>query len=328
MHLPKRAFRRGWEFLPRVSNESRRGRRSGDDGPVEMRHLRLVQTLASEGTLTAAGQCLYLSQSALSHQLREIEDEFGVKLFRRINRRMLLTPAGQRVLDGAEVVFGEIDRVRDDISRLSSGETGALRIAACRSIGFWWLPAVLNSFKSAYPGVEISIDPSWDHDPANHLLTGAVDIAITNSKEERPGITFLKLFDDDLVAVVRSDHPWTTKEFVTARHFADIDLVTLDSPMNGLDIRNTMLARAGVTPKSTITLPTIEAIVDMVKGGVGVAVMNSWPVSPVLADGKIKAVRLSRSGMQRTWYAAVTDNDFNPPYIARFIGLLAYQGRN
>ena len=77
-----------------------------------MRHLRLVRTLDSEGTLTAAGQRLYLSQSALSHQLKEIEDEFGVKLFRRIRRRMLLTPAGQRVLDGAEVVLNEIDRVR------------------------------------------------------------------------------------------------------------------------------------------------------------------------------------------------------------------------
>lgn len=293
-----------------------------------MRHLRLVQTLASEGTLTAAGQRLYLSQSALSHQLKEIEDEFGVKLFRRIKRRMLLTPAGQRVLDGADVVLGEIDRVRDDISRLSSGESGTLRIAACRSIGFWWLPAVLNSFKTTYPGVDISIDPSWDHDPANRLITGAVDIAITNVKEERAGIVFLKLFDDELVAVVRSDHPWADKKYVTARHFADVELVTLDFPLNGHDIRSTMLAQAGITPKSIITLPTIEAVVDMVKGGVGVAVLNSWPIGPLLVDGKIESVRLGRKGIQRTWYAAVTENDHNPPSIARFIGLLAHQGKS
>ena len=116
---------------------------------MEIRHLRLVQTLATEGTLTAAGQRLYLSQSALSHQLKEIENEFGVKLFRRFKRRMLLTPAGERFLDSADVVLSEIDKVRDDISRLSSGETGTLRIAACRSLGFRWLPGVVNSFKSA-----------------------------------------------------------------------------------------------------------------------------------------------------------------------------------
>jgi len=293
-----------------------------------MRHLRLVRTLASEGTLTAAGQRLYLSQSALSHQLKEIEEEFGVKLFRRIKRRMLLTPAGQRVLDGAEVVLNEIDRVRDDITRLSSGESGTLRIAACRSIGFSWLPTVLNSFKNAFPGVEISIDSSWDHDPANRLMSGAVDIAITNAKEERSGIVYLRLFDDELVAVVRFDHEWATKNHVTARHFAEVDLVTLDFPMNGHDIRNTMLARAGVTPRSVITLPTIEAIVDMVKGGVGVAALNSWPARPFLNGGTLKAVRLGRNGVERTWYAAVTENDHNPPSIAGFIGLLAHHGKS
>lgn len=294
---------------------------------MEMRHLRLVQTLATEGTLTAAGQLLYLSQSALSHQLREIEDEFGVQLFRRVRKRMILTPAGQRVLDGADVVLSEIDRVRDDISRLSSGETGNLRIAACRSISFRWLPAVLNSFKNTYPGVEISIDPSWDHDPTARLISGAVDIAITNSKGDHPGIVYLKLFDDEMVAVVPSDHRWAGKKYVTARQFGDENLVTFDMPMNGNDFEATILTPSGISPKSVITLPTIEAIVDMVKGGVGVAALNSWPVRPFLASGELHGVRLTRGGIKRAWYAVVTDDDQKPPYVARFIGLLAHQGK-
>jgi len=295
---------------------------------MEIRHLRLVQTLAAEGTLTAAGRRLYLSQSALSHQLKEIEMEFGVKLFRRSRRRMLLTPAGQRFLDGAHVVLGEIDKVRDDISRLSSGETGNLRIAACRSLGFRWLPSVVNSFKTAYPDVEISIDPLWDHDPTKRVLDGAVDIAITNSKNDGRGLAHLKLFDDELVAVVRSDHRWASRNHVTARLLGDENLVMFDFPMNGMDIRSTMLAPSGVTPKSVTTLPTIEAIVDMIKGGAGVAVLNSWPVRPFLADGDLQTVRLGRKGIQRSWFAAVTDDDHKPPYIAHFIGLLAHQGKS
>jgi LysR family transcriptional regulator for metE and metH len=295
---------------------------------MEMRHLRLVQTLAAEGTLTAAGERLYLSQSALSHQLREIEDEFGVKLFRRFKRRMYLTPAGQRILDGAHVVLSEIDKVRDDISRLSSGETGTLRIAACRSLGFRWLPEVVNSFKNIHPGVEISIDPAWDHDPTSRLLAGAVNIAVTNSRTEHRGIVYLKLFDDELVAVVRSDHSWATRPFVTAAAFADQSLVTFDFPPNGTDVRTAVFARTGVTPKSVITLPTIEAIVDMVRGGAGVAVLNSWPVRPFLDTADLRTVRLSRSGVQRTWYAVVTDDDLNPPYISSLVGLLARQGQN
>ncbi len=142
------------------------------------------------------------------------------------------------------------------------------------------------------------------------------------------GLVFLKLFDDELVAVVRSDHRWACRDHVAARLLADENLVTFDFPMNGTDIRSTVLAPAGVTPKSVVTLPTIEAIVDMVKGGAGVAVLNSWPVRPFLADGGLQTVRLGRRGIRRSWYAAVTDDDHKPPYIARFIGLLAHQGRS
>jgi LysR family transcriptional regulator for metE and metH len=295
---------------------------------MEMRHLRHVQTLAAVGTLTAGGERLYLSQSALSHQLREIEDEFGVKLFRRSKKRMLLTPAGQRFLDGADVVLSEIDKVRDDISRLTSGETGTLRIAACRSLGFRWLPGVVNSFKDSYPGVEISIDSRWDHDPTSRLLAGAVNIAVTNSKTEHPGIVYLKLFDDELVAVVRSDHSWAARDYVTASAFENENLVTFDFPPNDLDVRVAVLAGTDVNPKSVITLPTIEAIVDMVQGGVGVAVLNSWPVRPFLESSDLRRVRLTRAGMQRTWYAVVNGDEPNPPYVSRFVGLLAHQGRN
>ena len=172
------------------------------------------------------------------------------------------------------------------------------------------------------------IDPLWDHDPTARLISGAVDIAITNSKGDHPGIVYLKLFDDEMVAVVPSDHRWAAKKYVTTRQFGDENLVTFDMPINGNDFEATILAPSGISPKSVITLPTIEAIVDMVKGGVGVAALNSWPVRPFLASGELHGVRLTRGGIKRAWYAAVTDDDQKPPYVARFIGLLAHQGKN
>jgi len=289
---------------------------------MEFRHLRLVQTLAVEGTLTAAGKKLFLSQSALSHQLREIEDELEVELFQRVRKRMVLTDAGRRVLDSADVVLGEIDRVRDDVSRMASGDTGTLRIAACPYANFHWLPQVLKSFKERFPGVDVSFDNSSPHDPTEQLRSGSIDIGIVNVKHEENGLAYLKLFDDEMVAVVRGDHPWATLEHVDAKHFADEDLIGYDVPFEEVEFNRHVLKPSGIVPRSLIKVPTTGAILEMVKAGMGVAAMNRWSVRPYLESEDLCCLRLTRKGFRRTWYAAVPNGEKRPPYVAHFIGFL------
>jgi len=290
---------------------------------MEIRHLRLVRTLAAEGTLTAAGKRLYLSQSALSHQLREIEDEFGIRLFDRCNRRMVLTPAGERVLGAADIVLGEIDDVRDEITRMVSGESGILRVTACRYTGFHWLPTVLTHFKKRFPRVEVRIDHPDAQDPAEQLRSGAVDLAIVNAKNNGHGVAYLKLFDDEMVAIVREDHQWTTRSFVSAKHFSDEHLIGYDIPFDEVIFNQQMLRPAGVKPKSLLKLPTTDAIIEMVKAGMGVAAMNLWSVRPYLESSDLRAIRLTKNGYRRSWYAAVPAGSKQPPFISHFIGFLA-----
>lgn len=289
---------------------------------MEMRHLRLVQTLASEGTLTAAGHKLYLSQSALSHQLREIEDELGVRLFTRLKKRMVLTDAGQRVLDGAEVVLGEIDRTRNDVALIATGSTGTLRVGAGRNTSFRWLPTVLKVFRKTYPNVDVTIETTPGNDPTLELVDGSIDVAILNGKHEKPGVIFLRLFDDEMVALVRSDHPWADRDFVSARHFADEHLIGYDVSIQDAVFSQKILTPAGVAPKSVVHLPTTDAIISMVEAGMGTAVLSKWTVSGFLGSPDLSAVRVTRSGFKRSWYAAVTNGERKPPYIGQFIGTL------
>jgi LysR family transcriptional regulator for metE and metH len=290
---------------------------------MEFRHLRLVQTVAVEGTLTAAGRMLFVSQSALSHQLREIEDELGIELFQRVRKRMVLTDAGRRLLDTADVVLGEIDKVRDDITSMVSGDSGTLRVSACRHAGFHWLPSVLKHFKTRFPRVEVRIDHTSAHDPTEQVRTGSVDLAIVNVKHDDNGIIYLKLFNDEMVAVVCSDHPWATLEHVSAKHFADEDLINYDFPFEEVEFNRQVLKPSGIVPKSLIKLPTTDAIIEMVKAGMGVAAMNLWSLRPYLESEELRCLRLTRDGIQRAWYAAVPNTENKPPYIAHFIGFLA-----
>ena len=289
---------------------------------MEMRHLRLVQTLAAEGTLTAAGKRLFLSQSALSHQLREIEDEFGIQLFDRCKKKMVLTPAGERVLGAADVVLGEVENVRDEITRMVSGESGTLRISACRYTGFHWLPTVLGHFKKQFPQVEVRIHHTSVHDPTEYLRSGSIDLAIVNAKRDQQGIVYLKLFDDEMVAIVRDDHEWASHSYVSAKLFAEEHLIGYDIPFDEVVFNQQILQPAGITPKTLLKLPTTDAIIEMVKAGMGVAAMNLWSVRPYLKSPELRALRLTRNGYQRTWYAAVANGSKQPPFISHFIGFL------
>lgn len=295
---------------------------------MDLRHLRLVDTLSQEGTLTGAGKKLYLSQSALSRQLSEIEDELGVALFKREKKRMVLTAEGARVLDGAKAVLGEVRRLQEDVRRMVAGDMGTLRLGACSHTCFHWLPSVLQSFKAAYPGVSVQIDTSAAHDPVAHLATGAIDLAIVNIKEKSGRVSYRKLFDDEMFAIVRKDHAWAGEPYVTARRFADENLINYDLPIEEVVFYQRVLLPAGVTPKSLTRLPMTDAIVEMVKAGMGVAVLNQWSIEPFLTwSEELRAVRVTRNGLMRTWYAARLRDDRKPPYVTGFIDYLAKRGK-
>jgi len=235
---------------------------------------------------------------------------------------MVLTPAGERVLGAADVVLGEVEKVRNEIMNMVSGESGILRISACRYTGFHWLPTVLKHFKKRFPRVEIRIDHTSAHDPTDHLRSGTIDIAIVNIKNGQKGIVYLKLFDDEMVAIVRADHLWASRNYVRAELFADEHLIGYDIPFEEVVFNQQILRPAGITPKSLMKLPTTETIIDMVKAGMGVAVMNLWSVRPFLKASNLRALRLTRNGFQRTWYAAVPNGSKQPPFISHFIGCL------
>ena len=148
---------------------------------LEVRHLKLVREVSAAGSLTRAGAALHLTQSALSHQLRDIESRLGAPLFLRVGKRMVLTPAGERVLQSAEEVLATIERTEDAIRHLSGGaKRGLLRLTTECYTCYHWLPALLKRYRAAHPQVDIRIDGAATADPIAHLLDGRLDVAIVS----------------------------------------------------------------------------------------------------------------------------------------------------
>src|SRR5882672_4763782 len=142
---------------------------------LEMRHLRLVSAVADLGSLTRAGERLHLTQSALSHQLRDIEARLGTPLFLRIGKRLVLTPAGTRLLASAREVLARLQQAEDDIRQLGRDRAGVLRITTECYTCYHWLPPLLTRFRRRFPRVEVRIDVDATSRPIASLFDGKID---------------------------------------------------------------------------------------------------------------------------------------------------------
>jgi LysR family transcriptional regulator for metE and metH len=289
---------------------------------LEVRHLRLVEAVAREGGLTKAANRLHVTQSALSHQLRDIEDKLGVPLFLRLNKKMLLTQAGERLLSSAPLVLDELKRTEEDLRRIATNREGILRISTECYTCYHWLPPVLKPFGRDFPRVEVRIVAEATRRPIEALLDGRLDLAITSAHARNQKLLFKPLFKDEMVVIVKPDHPLASRPFVSARDFASEHLLIYAVPKEELTIYQKILVPAGVSPKQVSRVELTEAIIEMVKAGLGIGVMARWAVSPHLEAGTLRAVPLTARGFHRRWSAAMIRNKATPAYVSRFVELL------
>ena len=290
---------------------------------LEVRHLKLVETVAKEGGLTKAANRLHVTQSALSHQLRDIEDKLGAPLFLRLNKKMLLTQAGERLLSSAPTVLDELRRVEEDIRQIALHREGILRISTECYTCYRWLPPVLKPFSVEFPRVEVRIVAEATRRPIEALLDGRLDLAITSTVTRNQKLVFKPLFKDEMVVIVNPDHPLASRAYVSAKDFASEHLLVYALPKEDLAIYQKVLMPAGVSPKHLSCVELTEAIIEMVKAGLGIGVMARWAVAPQIESGSLVGLPLTARGFQRRWNAAMIRHKAAPPYVMSFVELLA-----
>ena len=290
---------------------------------LETRHLRLVAAVAEHGNLTRAGRVLHLTQSGLSRQLLDLETRLGLPLFHRLGKRMVPTPAGERLLAAARRTLPQLGDVEEELRRLAGGRAAILRVSTECYTCYHWLPRVLARFERRFPGVDVQIVAEVTHHPVPALLDGRIDLAIISNDDHDDRLAYLSLFTDELVAVLPPDHPLAGKPFLTAADFADQHLFVYLLPPAENDIFVKLLEPAGVMPRRVSAIQLTEAILELVKGGAGVAVLARWAVRPHLKAGELRAVPLTRRGLERRWRAAMLRQTPLPLHLREFASLLA-----
>ncbi|MEN3335779.1 MAG: LysR family transcriptional regulator, regulator for metE and metH [Blastocatellia bacterium] len=290
---------------------------------LEVRHLRLIETVAREGGITKAANRLHLTQSALSHQLRDIEEKLGTPLFIRLNKRMLLTQAGERLLGAAPLVLDELRRAEEDIRQIALHREGMLRISTECYTCYHWLPAVLKPFQEVFPRVEVRIIVEATRRPIEALLDGRLDLAITSTATRNRKLMFKPLFRDELAVIVSPEHPLAAHPYVTAKDLAAEHLLVYALPNEDLTVFQKVLMPAGVKPRQVSRVELTEAIIEMVKAGMGISVMARWAVAPHVEAGLLRVLPLTARGLHRQWSAVMIRHKAQPPYLRKFVELIA-----
>jgi LysR family transcriptional regulator for metE and metH len=282
--------------------------------------LKLLAAVAKTGSVTEAGKHLHLTQSALSHQLRDAEEMLGTALFLRLGKKMVLTSAGEGLLASAKRVLDELRNAESQIEGLNGGTRGVIRLSTECCTCYNWLPPVLKKFHGRFADVEINIELEYTRHPAEAVLEGKLDVAIMSCPPRNKSLRITPMFEDEMVLVMAPEHRLTEFVTVPSREVAG-ETVLVYPPKEESTLLRT-LRTAGVEPRRVLEVPLTEAIVELAGAGTGVGFMARWAVAAQVDSGKVVTRPLTSKGFLRRWHAVTLRKQAASPYMVEFLDLL------
>ncbi|MGO1120962.1 LysR family transcriptional regulator [Rhodovibrionaceae bacterium A322] len=289
---------------------------------LEIRHLRALVAIRRSGSVSDAARQMGLTQSAVSHQLRELERRFDLPLFERINRKLRLTPQGDQLLASAEVILEELDKVERELTPQQQDEASLLRIGAYAYGCYHWLPTFLKDLKADFPRLDFELATESRVQPPQSLQAGDIDLGLAAGRINQTGMTVTPLFEDDLVAVLPPGHPLCDKDWLVAEDFSDVPYVTYSAVTEKGFEMDLLWRPADVHPRKTIRAGLTDAVIELVKADFGISVLSRWAVRDSEAKGEVVCRPLTPQGMTLPWWALTRKSDSREAVVAAHVAQL------
>ena len=287
------------------------------DSIIELRHLKTLLALQETGSVSLAAKRVFLTQSALSHQIRALEQHYDTPLFERKSNPIRFTPAGERLLQLARELMPLLAAAQRDMAQIIEGEAGELRVAVECHTCFDWLMPAMDTFRPLWPQVELDIVSGFQADPVGLLLTHRADLAIVSEAAAQSGIVYQPLFAYEMVGICAKDHPLADKAVWQAADFAAETLISYPVPDVMLDLLRKILLPAGINPARRHSELTV-AIIQLVASRRGIAALPYWTVMPYLEKGYVVARQIGHTPLQSELYAAMRQDDADKSFLDNF----------
>ena len=286
---------------------------------IEIRHLKTLMALRDTGSLVEAAERIHLTQSALSHQLKDLEERLGCTLFIRKSKPLQFTSAGMRLLQLADDISPLLRSAQRDLDRMAGGEVGRLHMAIeCHSC-FQWLMPTIDSFRNNWPEVEMDFASGFSFAPLPALARGELDLVITSDPQPLSSVDYIPLFRYEGLLAVAKQHEFAQKGFVQEQDLSDETLIVYPVDREMLDVFSRFLTPAGIEPKETRTAELTIMMMQLVASGRGVCALPNWALTEYLERDYVRAVRLGEQGLWSTLYAAIRKESADAAYMKDFL---------
>lgn len=288
---------------------------------IERIHLMVVHTVNQKGSLTAAANELCVTQSALSHTVRKLEENLGTAIWLREGRNLRLTPAGQYLLKIANRVLPLMAQAEDKLKQIALGERGTLRIGMECHPCYQWLLKVVSPFLDAWPDVDVDVKQKFQFGGIGALLDYEIDLLVTPDPVYKKELSFEPVFDYEQVLVVPERHFLSTVEYARPSDLQEQTLLTYPVAKERLDIYTRFLNPANITPKQHKTSETTDIMLQMVACGRGVAALPRWLAVEYCAKLPLAVVRLGETGIAKQIYLGTRESDSTIEFLNAFVRL-------
>jgi LysR family transcriptional regulator, regulator for metE and metH len=286
---------------------------------MEIKYLKLIRTIAEEGNLSGSAQRLFLTQSALSHQLREIEEKLGLKVFFRTRNRWHLTEEGKELYALSVRILSEVEKSLSKIHHIQAGSAGKIRISTeCYSF-YQGLPAFIQKMGLLYRDMEIELVVEATHHPIDKLLANELDLAIVTTKPSHNSLRAIEFFRDEILAVVHTEHPLGAKANLEAADFTDLHLIIHSFPLETVSVYQHFLRPHSVQPAKVTAIPLTEVALEMVAANMGIVCMPAWALNAFKLPDCLLFKPLGDNRLKRKHYLILREQDQRKKYIVDFI---------
>ncbi|MGD8170220.1 HTH-type transcriptional regulator MetR [Vibrio sp. TRT 21S02] len=291
---------------------------------IELKHLRTLTSLRDTGSLTATATALHLTQSALSHQLKDLEARIGNPLFLRKTRPVRFTSEGEILLRLADEILPRLAKAENEIASLKEDVNGRLHMAIeCHSCFQWLMPA-LKEYQVAWPSVTLDFSSGFGFEPLPALVSGELDLVITSDIQPRSEVHYEPLFDFEMRLITATTHPLADKERIVPDDLANETMLCYPVQKQRLDVVKHFLSPANVEPAKWKQADNTLMLVQMVSAGLGVAALPNWAISEFSRQGLITSIPLG-DGLWRRLFAATRHSEKEKRYLQAFFNTARQQ---
>lgn len=286
---------------------------------MELKYFRLIKTIVEEGNIANSSERLFLTQSALSHQLRDLEDRLGFKVFLRSRNHWQLTKEGEELYKLSNQLLSAIENGFNTIKEIKEGARGTLKVSAeCQSF-FHGLPAFVQKMAILYPEIDIDLNLGATHQTLSQLLSDELDVAIVTSEPASEMLYSQKIFDDEIKVVLHKENHLSDLPYLDASHFADIHLLINSFPLENVSVYEHFLKPNRITPKKISAIPFTELSLEMVNANMGAMCLPEWTLRPFKLSEDLTFKKIGKNGLKRSHYLVIKEEKRKLEYYNNFM---------